>query len=442
MSWPNYETKQRDLDFYPSRTVRDELYFNGTKSGNGTLYSFGVRGHQSTWSRGNPRHHVNQELDRRAKAGRLTRWQLNSYDGVRSMDVGGNFETTRHEYTDSHLEAAIRGVNGSFDYRYNGPVFAYTGNVGPTSPAWPKPPSDLLNQMIAKGTTAIARTAPTNPSASTAQFLGELREGLPRLPGSSVVKRGGPGGVADEYVNVEFGIKPLISDLQNIWQASQTAEKRIAQLERDSGRLVRRRYSFPVERTVEGPIVKSDPWLGYPGLRTGTAGSAYNGPTGKLYYERTLEVRTWFSGAYTYLYPKGDSSLDKMRRSASRLRAVYGLDLNPELFWELTPWSWAVDWVSNLGDVMTNISRFSRDGLVMRWGYVMCTWKCTDTYTLVGQSFRGVGAPTLTQSFTTTVKKRVKATPYGFGLDLGGLSTRQWAILGALGISRAQGQLE
>jgi len=34
------------------------------------------------------------------------------------------------------------------------------------------------------------------------------------------------------------------------------------------------------------------------------------------------------------------------------------------------------------------------------------------------------------------VKKRVKATPYGFGLDTDAFTPRQWAILGSLGISR------
>jgi hypothetical protein len=295
--------------------------------------------------------------------------------------------------------------------------------------------------MIGKGTTAIARTVPTNPAASTAQFLGELREGIPTVPGSSYLNRGGPGSLADEYVNVEFGLKPIISDIQQIWTASQLAERRIAQLERDSGRLVRRRYSFPPELTTDPIELVADPYPGSPGLRTGSTG-AYPSVTGKLYRERTTEVRYWFSGAYTYCYPKGDNSLDRMRRAASNLRATFGLDISPELFWELTPWSWAVDWVSNVGDVMANISRFSRDGLVMRYGYVMCTWKCTDTYTLTGQSFNGIGSPTLTQSFTTTVKKRVKATPYGFAVDPVDFTTRQWAILAALGISRGQGLLE
>jgi hypothetical protein len=75
----------------------------------------------------------------------------------------------------------------------------------------------------------------------------------------------------------------------------------------------------------------------------------------------------------------------------------------------------------------------------------------TDTY-----SFSGVGAylpPGETQakhgrsgvrngvsvSFQTKVKKRLRATPYGFGLDpnWSDFTDRQLSILGALGITRA-----
>jgi hypothetical protein len=76
------------------------------------------------------------------------------------------------------------------------------------------------------------------------------------------------------------------------------------------------------------------------------------------------------------------------------------------------------------------------DSLVMRWGYIMCHYTCRDTYLAEGVSLKGNASGPLTQTFITDVKKRVKATPYGFGLDTGSFSERQWAILGALGISR------
>jgi len=59
-----------------------------------------------------------------------------------------------------------------------------------------------------------------------------------------------------------------------------------------------------------------------------------------------------------------------------------------------------------------------------------------DTYLLDGVVLKdGSGGP-LSQTFVTEVKKRVKATPYGFGLDPDAYTGRQKAILAALGISR------
>jgi hypothetical protein len=435
-----YETKKRELVYEPDRTTSSRLYFQGSFISQND-YPHRIVGRQSTTSRNNSRFRTQKKLDEIARKGELNPVLLNAYEVTRTQDNGAEFETTKHAYVGNRLEARLRHTSGSYNYQYDGPIFAYRNIISPDSAIWPSPPSDLYGSMVAKGTTAIANVIPTNPVANTAQFLGELREGLPTIPGSSAISRGGPGGFADEYVNVEFGLKPIIKDIQDIWTASQSAEKRIAQLERDSGRIIRRRYSFPPELTT-GPVeIVADPFPGSPALRTGSTG-AYPSVTGKVTRVRTTEVRYWFSGAFSYLYPKGDTTSDKMKRAASNLRATFGLDISPELFWELTPWSWAADWISNFGDVMTNISRFSRDGLVMRWGYVMCTWKCTDTYTLTGQSFNGIGSPTLTQSFTTEVKKRVKATPYGFALDPVDFAPRQWAILAALGISRAQGQLE
>jgi hypothetical protein len=125
-----------------------------------------------------------------------------------------------------------------------------------------------------------------------------------------------------------------------------------------------------------------------------------------------------------------------MVRAEQSSAKLFGTRVTPELFWELTPWSWAVDWVTNLGDVIHNVSAFSRDGLVMPYGYMMATITIKDTYTLSGFQFNTGPPQTMFQSFTSTSKQRIRATPFGFGLDLGGFTNRQWAIIGALGLSR------
>jgi hypothetical protein len=91
--------------------------------------------------------------------------------------------------------------------------------------------------------------------------------------------------------------------------------------------------------------------------------------------------------------------------------------------------------VSNAGSVMTNLSAFSQDGLVMRYGYVMETTTVTIRDTLKGVHFWGYGPRDLYHTYGTRSKVRRSATPYGFGLDLDGFTPYQWGIIGALGIS-------
>jgi len=358
----------------------------------------------------------------------------------------------------SHPEiGAERRVTGG-TIRYNGWISPVPLNVGPDSIYWPAIPASLGEAMLMKGSTAIARTIPTNPAAGAGQALGELRQ-VPAIPGKALIRalsKGDPSGrstaykvgreSANEYLNWEFGIKPVISDVRKIVKAQHDSDKIVKQLARDSGRLIRRRYSFPEERSIETTS------LGNGGLNPPidvrlTDIDATGVPK---YKTREVLTRTWFSGAYTYHYDQGETTWQRMMAAEQRASRVYGLRLSPALLWELAPWSWLVDWKSNLGDVMTNVSAFSKDGLVLCWGYVMCEMTITDTY-----SFSGVGAHIATGasplygrssirngvsvSFQTKVKKRLRATPYGFGLDpnWSDFTDRQLSILGALGITRA-----
>jgi hypothetical protein len=364
------------------------------------------------------------------------------YDFLSKSDLGtSGFMSIKKTQKYSHerdLDVNLDVRDGIYRYQYRGPWVAMDQNVGSASPLYPAVPTSLFDLSIIRGTTAIARTIPTNPVAGAAQFLGELREGLPRLPGHAI-RRKGPIGVADEYLNVEFGMKPFVSDLRKFGEAARTASKQIDQLKRDSGRLIRRRYTFPVERTTTTTVVSSNAY-GSPGFRI-LAPSCYDKGPGKLTKTRNESYEFWFSGAYTYAYPDGDTAVGRMRQAESRLNRLFGTRVSPELFWELTPWSWAADWVSNAGDVFHNMTALSNDSLVLRWGYIMCKYTCSDTYLLDGVSLRGGTGGPRSQTFTTEVKMRTRATPYGFGLDIGKFTTRQWAILGALGMSRAQGML-
>jgi hypothetical protein len=378
---------------------------------------------------------------------RQVRWRKRrgTYDSMRAKnwDFGGPFTTVKRSYWD---DGAIHRIENlapvqwlGNTYGYSGPILGQNPSVGTGGfnlyPSYSE--LALHEEMRAAGTVAIANTIPTNPSVGVGQLIGESMERIPRLPGAALFGR--PGNVskkfADEYLNVEFGLKPLLSDIDGIATTIKNQNKILEQLERDSGRLIRRRYEFPVETTNE---LLANPTAGrevsYPLLAT----RQYEG-AGAYTHTRTTVKRMWFSGAYTYHYSTRSDLMGKLKRAEQAGNRLFGLRLTPSLAWELAPWSWAADWVANTGEVLENLSALSRDGLVLRWGYIMCDLHITDTH-MQRINLRNNGFRRIEQRFTTHVKKRLPATPYGFGMDPDwqDLSPRQLAILGALGISRGR----
>jgi len=134
--------------------------------------------------------------------------------------------------------------------------------------------------------------------------------------------------------------------------------------------------------------------------------------------------------------PSGYDSRSKLSKYALYSDKVLGANLTPETLWNLAPWSWATDWFANTGDVISNITSWSADGLVMQYGYMMENSIVTDTYTreLSGLNNNTVDVQPVT--LVTETKVRRKANPFGFGIDWEGLSPIQLAIAAAIGISR------
>nr|UJQ84993.1 MAG: hypothetical protein 1 [Leviviridae sp.] len=277
-------------------------------------------------------------------------------------------------------------------------------------------PSD--SELDALGTTAIARTEPLNPAFDLSVALGELmREGIPNVPGSSVMeqtrlakKAGG------EYLNVEFGWLPLVRSVRDFAQVVQKSDEIVRAHQENANIVIQRRYDWP---TVSDWKWTPCSFSMQPAVGFFTGGGRH----------QSVRQDKWFEAEYIYHLPTGGSTNDKFRRYGSYARKLLGIDLSPEVLWNLSPWSWAADWFGNVGDVMHNISAIGTDGLVMRHGYVMChTVRTTiDEGTAFGvhQSCRR----------TEETKVRRGATPYGFGLSYAGLSLRQKAILVAVGLS-------
>lgn len=299
------------------------------------------------------------------------------------------------------------------------------------------PPTNLATY----GNAALTKVSPLDLSeVNLVQSLVELyREGLPSIPGAQTRKvQQRMRAAGSEFLNVQFGWKPIISDIKNIYSTYQNMHKMYQQIVRDNNRPVRRRVTLFRNRVVT-PI---STWAGsrvYPGVG-GTSGpdSYFRGPTTALQSETT---RVWTVGRGRYYIP----DVGSVEFHKKFVENLYGTSPNPAVLYELMPWSWLIDWFSNVGEVIQYELGPSLGQFVLDYCYLMRSTKREIKYNSqptkgsYGQSggkhtYRSFPGFSALEVFET--KERIVATPFGFGLKLTDLSSRQLAILSALGLSK------
>jgi hypothetical protein len=303
--------------------------------------------------------------------------------------------------------------------------------------------------MDADGATAISQCSPTNPTANLGTSLAEtFREGIPSLPGiqswknrTQTLRNAG-----SEYLNYQFGWAPLTSEIHSVVGAARHHRDIMQNYENGEGTNVHREFDFDDDIQVWNEDA-GDRFL----TGAGVPAQFFKGPARcSVTVER--RVRKYFKGCFTYGGPSKTDSYGRALGFGKEADQVYGISLTPDVLWELAPWSWAVDWFSNTGDVINNITNFALAGLVMRYGYMMketsykmyCTW--SDALTTLGRydskTDQFVETKDVAQGggglfgYEKVEKSRVPANPFGFGVGWEDLSPTQLAITAAIGITR------
>ena len=301
--------------------------------------------------------------------------------------------------------------------------------------------------LKSKGPTAISLTSPTNKTAELATLMGEvMRDGIPSIHGVRTWEKRTADlkSVGDEYLNHQFGWFPLVSEVKNIANAAKHHRDIMSQYKNGEGRNTHRRFDFPSTEekfkwvpgtayALEGP--------GHPNFLAPNIEPSMKRVT------RVSESRCWFEGCYTYGGPGKADNFAAHLGYGSQADHLLGTALTPNTLWELTPWSWAIDWFSNAGDVINNVTNFGLAGLVMRYGYMMEETIDSVTIDIPDTAFRTVintnpveyGVQHVGPSscgVRTITKRRVPASPFGFGVGWEGLSPTQLAITAALGITK------
>lgn len=400
-------------------------------------YVANLTGQQETVSRDNPGWIAMTQL---IKRGHWESLRPELRDVIANQDHGWAFQTRRNEYKASSFEGPISKPTYSGAYSWRTPRYPQVAKAIPTSGTsswWPILSYQSTNFMVAGGTKAINLTLPASPCADVAVAVGELaREGVPHIPGRSVFQalRGRDDfarAIGDEYLTKVFGWDPLIRDIKDVAKSIRKQDELLRAYERNAGRRIKRRWDFE-------PIVTTERFADVTGQYPAPAlpTPVYSG-SGTLSRVRTTTRKLWFSGAYKYYVPTGHTMFARSKALMQKSNYLFGTSITPATIWNLTPWSWLADWFANVGDVMTNASVLAYQDVVIAYAYIMCETRTDDEWTLRGNFGNGIPS-TLSQTFSTVTKQRLRASPYGFALTWDGFSDQQLAILAALGLTKAR----
>lgn len=362
---------------------------------------------------------------------------------VSRWDNGHPFNTVKRTAILSHKRAVVYGDRDNTGQSfYRGPLVCSAPNG-----YWLDVPDVNSNYY---GSSAISATIPTKANTSIAEDIAQMlsMQEFPRAQlGKDILslftKADFFRTLGNSYLNLEFGWATFIQDLKGVISSLQLQSKVLNQLYRDNGKTVRRQFYFPwIENYVDLGLTQYPTILfrnpsndaRFYSLFSGDSGS---GGKGQLSESTFLRRKIWFSGEYIYHLAGGIDPTSTFERYFQLADKLLGVKITPSVLWQLTPWTWLADWVSDLGSIMDNYSLFQQDNLVLRYGYLMCKTDYDHIYASPPGAFRHSKIGIVQTTWRTTRKERVRATPFGFGLDPATFTLQQWAILGALGISKA-----
>jgi hypothetical protein len=372
---------------------------------------------------------------------------------AKNQDWGAGFATEKNTIESNLTSLLVDGTYASSPYRVgaSGPAFlAGFNSANPFRTA--QAVSDETQLMFGLGGSAINAVRPNKPIMDLASTIGELRSlgGIPKMMGSMITRASSLRDLfresGNEYLNAQFGWGPLQRDIQNLAEYALYTRQLVFQYAQNVGRPIRRRYQFDdVIDTTEGlskPISSSAYELDAPGPYGGLSFlSTRASVVTPVEITRTV-TKSYFTGAFR-IYSSELQWLDTyLAGIENEANTLLGTRLDPEVLWNLQPWTWLADYFVNFGDVLANISAGS-DGVVMKYGYLMREQEIRKEIHFPRGVWRRTGTSSwvpcsnpFTVTLTSHSKTRVKASPFGFGLNPESFTEGQWAILLALGLSK------
>lgn len=338
---------------------------------------------------------------------------------------------------------------------------AYEGGfraTGTATPAfvWDETFESTHDDLFYEGSKAIAQLRPDMPDWSMVLSVAELRETLVPLKRKAKNylwdylkfrrnrRKKGPLSakqVAEQWVSLNFGWIPFVSDMLSFLEAYVERDKRYHQMMRDNGRWVRRERYMLLEKTSSETTKSTHSGSWNPNITPTLVTQCYGGPKATTQYHSNSSTNAWCMGKAKYLLPKAGKGPGYGYRKMI-IRKQLGGQLTPDQLYNIIPWSWLFDYFTGLGDFLTAIAPGIAEKHWFDYAYIMRTKESSTvgTFTQNVRDTTGTGSSQLVTVHAGrhyTSKARVVASPFGFGLETPSL--KQISILGALGYSKYVG---
>jgi hypothetical protein len=269
---------------------------------------------------------------------------------------------------------------------------------------WPDTarPSDAM--LVAK---LLAETNPNRADVDIPTFLGELRD-IPQLfvREATRIKR-----LAGANLKYQFGVKPLVRDVLKLLDFQTLVLEREKELQA--------LYESGLERTR----------LLYKSKVTGNrVNHVHNRDKFSLFSHSDItSIRNVYG--YVRFFPYGPLtkiSAGDLRKQARK--AALGLTVDFNTAYQLMPWSWLLDWCSNVGDIVSN----TRNIIPVTYNSIRIieSIKTTAKTSYPGSSVISPG------TWGRHDKIRNLPATAGFDSQLPRFTPRQLSILGSIGVTR------
>jgi hypothetical protein len=252
-----------------------------------------------------------------------------------------------------------------------------------------------------------------------------------------------PKEIAEHFINHEFGWAPFLGDLKSFFTTWLDASELIKKITDENGKWVRRSVGVTKDVTdvtlLDYTAPESSTSYSIPCFPVAFPADFFTmPPSWKITEKTSLSIHA--AGKFRFYRPEFDMTLPDYSSAWNKvMRAVklYGLEVNPYHIWQATPWTWLVDWVTNIGSFIQRMSDTIVDQVAAQYFYITAHKRIERTLTVKLPFANGLKTLNFVRSYSA--KQRVSAdSPYGFRVSWDSLSPERLAILASLGITRHQ----